>query len=90
VSVALCGFVNGHFDKLKVGDRLKGILVGIDKIVLNCIVVAMYILRACCLVELDSEGLSEVAIAETKDCVFLSDDGHKSSMVSVNSDVDSL
>ena len=90
MSIALCGFVNGHFDKLKVGDRLKGILVGVDKIVLHCIVMVVYVLRACCLVELDSEGLSEVAIAVTKDCVFLSDDGHKNSMVSVNSDINNL
>ena len=90
MSVALCGFVNGHFDKLKVGDRLKGILVGVDKIVLHCIVMVVYVLRACCLIELDSEGLSEVAIAVTKDCVFLSDDSHVNSMLSVNSDTYNL
>lgn len=82
--------MNGHFDNLKGRYRLKGILVGVDKIVLYCIVVAMYVFGVRCLVELDGEGLSEEAIAVAKDCVLLVDDGHKNSMMSVNSDINNL
>jgi hypothetical protein len=82
--------VNGHFDNLKGRYRLKGILVGVDKIVLYCFVVAMYVLGMRCLIELDGKGLSEETIAVAKDCVLLVDDGHKNSMMSVNSDINNL
>lgn len=82
--------MNGHFDNLKGRYRLKGILVGVDKIVLYCVVVVMYVFGVCCLIELDGEGLSEETIAVAKDCVLLVDDGHKNSMFSVNSDINNL
>ena len=50
----------------------------------------MYVLGVCCLIELDSEGLSEETIAVAKDCVLLVDDGHKNSMFSVDSDINNL
>ena len=82
--------MNGHFDNLKGRYRLKGILVGVDKILLYCIVVVMYVFGMRCLVKLDGKGLSEKAITVTKDSVLLVDDGHKNSVASVNSDINNL
>jgi hypothetical protein len=80
--------MDGHFDNF--GYRLKGILIGVDKVVLDCIVVVMYVFRVCLLIELDGKGLGVCSIAVAKDSVFLSDDGHVDSMVSVNSDINNL
>jgi hypothetical protein len=80
--------MDGHFDNF--GYRLKGILIGVDKVVLDCIVVVMYVFRVCLLIELDGKGLGVCSVAVAKDSVFLSDDGHVNSMVSVNSDINNL
>jgi hypothetical protein len=80
--------MDGHFDNF--GDWLKGILVGVDKVVLDCIVVTEDVFRVCLLIELDGKGFCVCSIAVTKDSVFLSDDGHINSMVSVNSDINNL
>jgi hypothetical protein len=80
--------MDGHFDNF--GYRLKGILIGVDKVVLDCIVVVMYVFRVCLLIELDGKGLGVCSIAVAKDSIFLSDDGHVDSMVSVNSDINNL
>ena len=80
--------MDGNFDNF--GYRLKGILIGVDKVVLDCIVVVMYVFRVCLLIELDGKGLGVCSVAVAKDSVFLSDDGHVNSMVSVNSDINNL
>jgi hypothetical protein len=80
--------MDGHFDNF--GDWLKGVLIGVDKIVLDCIVVTEDVFRVCLLIELDGKGLGVCSIAVTKDSVFLSDDVHVNSMVSVNSDINNL
>ena len=82
--------MNGGFDDYEGRYRFKRILVGIDKIVLYCVVVVMYVFGVCCLIELDGKGFGEGSIAVTKDSVLLVDDGHKNSMVSVNSDINNL
>ena len=67
----------------------KGVLIGVDKIVHHCIVVVMYIFGVGCLIKLDGEGFGYILLLP-KDSVFLSDDFHVNSMVSVNSDINNL
>jgi hypothetical protein len=80
--------MDGHIDNF--GYRLKGILIGVDKVVLHCFVVVEDVFRICLLIELDGKGLSVCSIAVAKDSVFLSDDGHVNSMVLVISDINNL
>ncbi len=82
--------MNEDFDNLKYRYRLKGILIGVDKIVLNSVVVIEDVFWVCCLIELDGERFGEWLVTITKDSVLLVDDAHKNSVVSVNSDVNNL
>ena len=51
--------MNEDFDNLKYRYRLKGILIGVDKIVLNSVVVIEDVFWVCCLIELDGERFGE-------------------------------
>ena len=51
--------MNEYFDNLKYRYRLKGILIGVDKIVLNSFVVTEDVFWVGCLIELDGKGFSE-------------------------------